>query len=351
MKTMKTFCKVRADYGGEFVEKPIPLCGDDQVLVKVVATSICGTDVHIYQWDNWAKSRVPVPQTMGHEFVGKIVEVGKFVSGYSVGETVAAETHIVCNSCEFCMNNQMHICENTKVLGVDVDGAFAEYIAIPAQNAIKVNYRKAPEFLSILEPLGNAVHTVNSTDVQGKTVAVVGCGPIGLMAIDVAKAYGAKAVYALEVNEYRLNKAKELHADAIINPLKENATQRIMELTNHKGVDVVCEMSGKDSAITEAFHYIKAGGHYAMLGVPSSLVTLNIATDIVFKGITIAGITGRRMFETWDQVNQLIDSNKLHLDKIVTHKISFDDIESGIHLMESGNCGKVVCMMDGDINE
>lgn len=351
MNTMKTFCKVKGAYGGEFVEKEIPHCGDDQVLIKVVATSICGTDVHIYQWDDWAQSRIPVPQTMGHEFVGKIVEVGKFVSGYSVGETVAAETHIVCNTCEFCMNNQMHICEQTKVLGVDIDGAFAEYIAIPAQNAIKVNPKKAPEFLSILEPLGNAVHTINSTSVKDKTVAIVGCGPIGLMAIDVAKAYGAKAVYALEVNEYRLHKAIELKADAIINPLKENAVEKIMELTNHKGVDVVCEMSGKDSAIIEAFKYIKAGGHYAMLGVPATHVTLNIATDIVFKGITIAGITGRRMFETWDQVSQLVDADRLHLDKIVTHKINFEDIEEGIHLMESGNCGKVVVLMEGVNNE
>ncbi len=350
MDTMKTFCKVEPARGGKFITKPIPVCGDDQVLIKVLATSICGTDVHIYQWDEWAKSRIPIPQTMGHEFVGKIVEVGKFVSGFSVNETVAAETHIVCNTCEFCMTNQMHICEKTKVLGVDTDGSFAQYIAIPAQNAIKVNPKIAPEYLCILEPLGNAVHTIFSTDVKDKTVAVVGCGPIGLMAIDVAKALNAKAVYALEVNEYRLNKAIELNADATINPIKEDAVKAIMKLTNGKGVDVVCEMSGNDTAIIEAFHYIKPGGHYAMLGVPSKHVSLNIATDIVFKGITVVGITGRRMFETWDQVTQLIDNKLLHLEKIVTHKINFDEIEEGMALMESGDCGKVVCMMPSDTN-
>lgn len=345
MDTMKTFCKVEPARGGQFVTKPVPVCGDDQVLIKVLATSICGTDVHIYQWDDWAKSRIPIPQTMGHEFVGKIIEVGKFVSGFSIGETVAAETHIVCNTCEFCMSNQMHICEKTKVLGVDTDGSFAQYIAIPAQNAIKVNPNIPPEYLCILEPLGNAVHTVFSTDVKNKTVAIVGCGPIGLMAIDVAKASKAKAVYALEVNDYRIDKATEIGADAVINPLKEDAIAAMMKLTNGKGVDVVCEMSGKDTAIIEAFKYIKPGGHYAILGVPSKLVTLNIATDIVFKGITVVGITGRRMFETWNQVTQLIDSKQLHLEKIVTHKIPFDEIAEGMELMESGNCSKVVCIM------
>lgn len=343
--TMKTFCKVEPEYGGKFVEKPIPTCADDEVLIRVVATSICGTDVHIYEWDNWAKSRIPIPQTMGHEFVGKIAKVGKFVSGYNIGDTVVAETHIVCNTCEFCISNKKHICENTKVLGVDTDGAFAEYIAIPAQNAIKVNPKINPEHLSILEPLGNAVHTVMSTDVTNKTVAVVGCGPIGLMAIDVAKANNAKAVYSIEVNDYRLYMAKELGADATINPLKEDVTKRIMELTNGKGVDVVCEMSGKESAIVSAFSYIKAGGHFAMLGVPSGSITINVATDIVFKGITIEGITGRRMFETWDQVNRLLDANVLHLDKIVTHQLPFDQLEEGMKLMESGNCGKVVLLM------
>jgi threonine 3-dehydrogenase len=343
--TMKTFCKVDPKYGGEFVNKPIPTCADDEVLIRVVATSICGTDVHIYEWNDWAKSRIPVPQTMGHEFVGKIVKVGKFVSGYSIGETVVAETHIVCNTCEFCVNNKKHICENAKVLGVDTDGAFAEYIAIPSQNAIKVNPVIEPEFLSILEPLGNAVHTVNSTNVDNKTVAIVGCGPIGLMAIDVARANKAKKVFAIEVNEYRLNKAKELGADAVINPLSENVKERIMELTDGRGVDVVCEMSGKESAITDAFSYIKAGGHFAMLGVPSGSITINVATDIVFKGITIQGITGRRMFETWDQMKYLLDADLLHLDKIVTHKLPFDQLEDGMNLMESGNCGKVVLFM------
>lgn len=350
--TMRTYCKVEAKRGGAFVDKPIPSCADDEVLIQVVATSICGTDVHIYEWNDWAKSRIPVPQTMGHEFVGKVVGVGKFVSGYSIGETVVAETHIVCNTCEFCVNNKKHICENTKVLGVDTDGAFAEFIAIPVQNAIKVNPRIAPEFLSILEPLGNAVHTVMSTDVAGKTVAIVGCGPIGLMAIDVARANHAKTIIAIEVNDYRLKLAKELNADYVINPLKENVKERIMELTNGKGVDVVCEMSGKESAIVDAFSYIKAGGYFAMLGVPSGTITINVANDIVFKGITIQGITGRRMFETWDQVKMLLDANALHLDKIVTHRLPFDQLEEGMALMESGNCGKVVLFLPkGGINE
>lgn len=345
MESMITFCKVAPQRGGEFVEKPIPTYHEDEVLIEVIATSICGTDVHIYQWDAWAQSRIPIPQTMGHEFVGKIIAKGSKVTTHQIGDVVVAETHIVCNECEFCLSNQAHICEKTQVLGVDRDGSFAQYIAIPASNAIKPTITTTIEHLSILEPLGNAVHTVLSGDVLGKTIAVVGCGPIGLMAIDVAKALGAKQVFGIEVNQVRLDLAMEIGADYVINPLKEDPIQRILELTNQKGVDVVCEMSGQPIAINQAYQYLKPGGRMAMLGVPSKEVTINVSRDIVFKGISIFGITGRKMFETWDQVKALLDSKKLHLDKIITHQLPFKDVVKGMELMESGNCGKVVLLM------
>lgn len=341
-QTMITLSKCAPQRGAEVKEKPVPEIGEDDILVKVLATSICGTDVHIYQWDAWSQSRIKPPQTMGHEFAGRVVKVGTRVKQVSLGDIVTAETHIVCNECEFCRSGNAHICQHTSVLGVDRDGAFAEYIAIPATNAIKANPSTPVEYLSVLEPLGNAVHTVLAQDVVGKSIAVVGCGPIGIMAVDVAKAAGASLVIAVDLNDYRLALAEQIGADACINPKHTDIIETVKSLTQGLGVDVVCEMSGNPIAIKQALSYLKYGGHMAMLGVPSQEVSINIANDIVFKGITIYGVTGRKMYSTWHQSLALVQSNKLHLDKIVTHVLPFEKYEDGFALMESGNCGKVV---------
>jgi threonine 3-dehydrogenase len=241
-----------------------------------------------------------------------------------------------------CRSGNGHICQNTQIIGVDTDGAFAEYVKIPEDNAIINDPNVPAKYLSIQEPLGNAVHTVLSGDIIGKTIAVVGCGPIGLMAVDVARAVGAKKVIAIEVNDYRLNLAKELGADVAINPIEDDVIAEVLEATNGLGVDVVAEMSGNPKAIQQALKYIKLGGRMSMLGLPNKEVKLNIADDIVFKGIQIHGIVGRKLYETWNQVQGLLESNSLHLDKIITHEFPLENFEEAMELMGEGNCGKII---------
>jgi len=340
---MLVFQKRDPQAGGIFTQAPMPLVKDDEVLIQVLYTSICGTDFHIYKWDEWSQSRVKPPTIMGHEFVGQVIEVGPHNTTHQINDIVVAETHIVCNECEYCKANHAHICKNTKVIGVDTDGCFAQYIALPAQNALIMNDLDVPlEQLSMLEPLGNAVHTINSTNVFNKSVVINGCGPIGLMAIDVAKANGAKQVIVIDVNLYRLDLAKKLQADVVLNANEVNVVDTILDLTHGYGVDVVAEMSGHPKAISDAFKFLKDGGHMAMLGVASHPFMMDISKDIVFKGITIAGITGRRMFETWDQIKDYLKRDALHLDIIHTHTLPFISLELGMEYMASGQCGKVV---------
>ena len=344
---MISLSKIEAKKGMELVMKDIPSIKDDEILVKVLAASVCGTDVHIYTWDNWAQNRIKhIPQTMGHELAGEVVKIGSRVTSLKLGDIVSAETHIVCNECEFCLTGRSHICKNTSVLGVDRDGAFAQFIAIPATNAWKNDPSIPPEYLSIQEPLGNAVHTVLAQDVIGKTVAVVGVGPIGIMAVDVAKAVGAARVIAIDVNEYRLNLAKKIGADVCLNALDKDLVQHVLDLTDGAGVDVVCEMSGNGIALNQALDYLKLGGHLSILGVPTKKIEIDVANHIVFKGITIHGITGRKMYETWYQVKGLIESGKLHLKELVTHVLPYTQYEEAFSLMESGQCGKIVLMFN-----
>ncbi|MCK8060987.1 MULTISPECIES: L-threonine 3-dehydrogenase [unclassified Fusibacter] len=339
---MKAIIKQTPAEGATLVEIAKPKVGEREVLIKVQATSICGTDFHIYKWDEWSQNRIKTPQVMGHEFAGEVIAIGDKVTKVKLGDIVSAETHIVCEVCELCQTGNAHICKDTLILGVDTQGTFAEYVVIPEQNAWLNDKDVSPEYLCIQEPLGNAVHTVLSGEIIGKTIAVVGCGPIGLMAVDVAKASGAAKVIAIEINDYRANLAGEIGADVVLNPMKDDVIARVLEETGGLGVDVVAEMSGNKIAINQALKYIKLGGRMSMLGIPNGKVELDIATDVVFKGITIHGIVGRRMYDTWYQVKGLIQSGKLHLDKIVTHKMPMDDFQKGMDLMESGNCGKVV---------
>jgi len=313
-----------------------------EVLIKVNSVSFCGTDSHIYNYDNWAKNRLKLPLTVGHEFTGEIIKIAKDVERVKLGDIVSAETHIICNECEFCLRGEGHICENTKIIGVDIDGCFAEYIKIPAQNCFISDKKHNPLHLSVQEPLGNAVHTVCHFPIEDRSVVILGCGPIGLMGVDVARAYKAKTVIAIEVNEYRRNLARELGADYVINPLTENTYEKVMEYTNHKGVDIICEFSGNKTAIETAFKYIKPGGGLSMLGLPSELICINVSDDIVFKGIHIYGVVGRRIYETWHQVKALLDHNMLHLDKIITHQFPLSKIEEAAEVMNNKNCGKII---------
>lgn len=340
---MKAVVKQRPGWGADLVIKDIPKIGPRDVLVKVKATSICGTDYHIYSWDEWSQKRIKLPRVMGHEFVGEVVEVGKDVTHVKVGDLVSAETHVVCERCVQCRTGNAHICQNTYILGVDTDGAFAEYVAIPESNAW-INDKDVPvEILSIQEPLGNAVHTALSGEIAGKTVAVVGCGPLGLMAIPVCKVTGAAAVYAIEPSEYRMELAHKMGADRVINPLKEDVIKEILRETDGMGVEVVLEMSGNVKAIQDAFEYIANGGRMSLLGIPSKNVELDLANKVVFKGLTIHGITGRRMYDTWYKVKGLLKAGlRKAIEPVITHKLPLEEYDKGMELMKNATCGKVV---------
>ena len=344
---MNAFIKETRDVGFKKVKKPIPdQLKPDEVLIKVLATSICGTDVHIYKWDRWSQGRIKPPLTIGHEFSGRVIKVGTEVTTVKVGDIVSAETHIVCGTCEFCKRKEFHICENTKIIGVDTDGCFAEYAKMPAYNLIVNHTNTEPKYLSIHEPLGNAVHPMLHFDIVDKTVAVVGCGPIGLMGVNIAKAMKSKKIIAIEVNDYRIKLAKELGADVVINPLKEDVVKRVLEETDGRGVDVVTEFSGNKQAIEQSFKYVKAGGKMSLLGIVSSNIEIDLSTDVVFKGVSIYGVVGRRMFETWDQLTEMIKHKQLNLEKIITHFYPFEQMEEAMATMISGNSGKVVLVLE-----
>ncbi|SCY94915.1 L-threonine 3-dehydrogenase [Alkaliphilus peptidifermentans] len=346
---MKVIIKAEAGEGAELSEMKIPQIGPKDVLVKVLATSICGTDYHIYSWDEWSKKRIKPPYVMGHEFAGEVIEIGKDVTAIKVGDIISAETHIVCGVCDLCTTGNAHICKDTAILGVDTNGTYAEYVAIPESNAWKNPKGIDPAYLAVQEPLGNAVHTVMAGEIIGKTIAVVGCGPIGIMAVAVAKAVSAAKVIAIEVNEYRLDLAGKLGADILINPLEEDPVKRILEETNGLGVDVVAEMSGNALAIQQALKYIKLGGRMSLLGIPTKEVSIDLANDVVFKGITMQGIVGRKMYDTWFQVKGLIESGNLNLEPIITHRLPMEDFKEGFELMKQGNCGKVVLYPNNEI--
>lgn len=324
---------------------------DHEVLIKIKSVSFCGTDSHIYRFDHWAETNLNWPLIVGHEFSGEVIKLGKNVARVKLGDIVSAETHIICNECEFCLRGEGHICENTKIIGVNRDGCFAEYIKLPEQNCIVNNGSDNELYLSVQEPLGNAVHTVTHFDVKNKDVVILGCGPIGLMGIDVAKAYGAKKVIAIEVNAYRRGIAKDLDANVIINPMEEDVFQRVMEETNHRGADVVCDFSGNKGAIESAFKYVKRGGGLSLLGLPNENISIDLANDVVFKGINIYGVVGRRIYDTWDKVSELVKNNLLHFDKFVTHQFPLSKIVDAAKVMAEKNCGKIILFPGDDLSE
>ncbi len=320
----------------EIEEPEVP---EGWALVKVLKASICGTDVHIYQWNEWSQKRMKPPVTIGHEFVGKVLKVNKGTRRVQEGDIVSAESHVVCHVCRMCRRNMYHACENTRIIGVHMDGAFAEYIAIPEENLVKLPASVPLEAGSVLEPFGNAVHTVQSVDVRGKRVVVTGAGPIGVMAIPVAKALGAVEIIATDLSDYRLKLASDVGADVVVNVKEQDPVQIVQNLG---GADVVLEMSGSEKALNQGLEMIVPGGEMAILGLPDNLVSLDLANNVVSKGITIRGITGRRLWETWDLGVSLVSSGKVDLKKVITHQFDFKDYEAAFSAMMSGNSGKVV---------
>lgn len=344
---MKAIAKVQAGPGAQIIDVPEPqITRSDQIKVRVLATSICGTDYHIYSWDRWAAGRVKPPRIIGHEFAGEIVEVGADVMHLRVGDYVSGESHWVCGHCKQCLLNERHVCANTKILGVDVDGCFAPYVVVPQGSAWK-NDRAVPPYLAcIQDPLGNAVHTTLAGEVIGRSVAILGCGPIGIFAVAVAQTAGASDVIATDTREYRLDLAKQLGADLTVDVTREDLERTIAERTNGEGVDVVLEMSGAPSAIRQAMRIARRGGRVSLLGIPAQPVELDMAEDMIFKGLLVQCIVGRRLYETWDTMRALLASGRLNIEPAITHKLPFEEFDHGMALMRDGMCGKVVFEME-----
>jgi threonine 3-dehydrogenase len=339
---MKALRKMRSQSGLELVETEIPQIKSHEVLIKVIKRSICGTDLHIYKWDEWSKNRIKPPVTTGHEFYGEIVETGSEVEHYKKGDLVTAEMHIVCHQCFQCRTGNAHLCENVVILGVDGDGAFADYLAVPEINLWRVPSEIDPELAAIYDPFGNAVHTVMAGPTAGKCFLILGGGPIGIAAIPVAKAAGASMVILSELIEYRKSLGKKMGADCIIDPSKENLPEIVKDMTKGQGVDVVLEMSGHPKAIDQGFKSIRKGGRYSLLGIPSKPITINFAKDIIFPGILLQGVNGRRMYETWFQMDAFLISGKVDLKPLITHRFKMEDFKEAFEIGLSGNSGKII---------
>jgi len=342
MATMKALVKSEQARGLSLRRVEIPTITEDhEVLVKVKYASICGTDLHIYQWNEWAKNRINTPQISGHEFSGEVIGVGKAVKGVQIGDFISAETHIPCGYCRLCRTGNMHICRNMKILGVDTDGVFAEYAKVPEVVLWKNSPALSQHFASVQEPLGNAVFTVTTGGVAGRSVLITGAGPIGLMAIQVAKALGAGPIIVSEVKDYRLDMAAKNGADYVFNPTKEDVFRKVKDITNEEGVEVALEMSGNEKALALCIDALLPSGHISALGVFDKPFPIDI-NKVIFKNITLYGITGRKMFETWYIASSLLLNKRVDLNKIVTHLLPLEEWEKGFLLMEQGNCGKVV---------
>lgn len=343
MSKMKAVAKTKPAPGAEIIEIDVPKPGPDAVLVRVLATSICGTDLHIFEWNEWAKSRIKnFPQVMGHELCGEIVESGRNVKNLKKGAIISAETHIACGHCLLCHTGNAHICINGRIFGVDIDGVFAEYAVVPASNAWVLDDKIPKDYASVMEPLGNAVHTVLAGDITGQNVLVTGCGPIGLMSIAVARICGATQILATEINDYRIELAGKVGADYVLNPKTDNIVSRIKKETEGLGVDVVLEMSGNPTAIRQAFQALRPGGRYSILGIPDEPMEIDLGKDIVFKYATVQGINGRLMFSTWYKTSRFLSSGRLDLEPIITHRLPLVEYEKGMELMKTGNCGKIL---------
>src|SRR5271156_365249 len=340
--TMKALRKMTAGKGLQIDEVAIPSIGPTDVLVRVKAASICGTDLHIYGWDRWSQSRIKPPVTLGHEFCGVVERVGEEVSAVKPGDFVSAEMHVNCGHCHQCRLGQAHICQNLKIIGIDLDGAFAEFVKIPATNIWKLDPAIPERYGAILDPLGNAVHTVLAGAIAGQTVLVTGCGPIGLMAIAVAKACGSSTVFATETNAQRRAMALKMGADVVINPAAEDAVARILSETSGTGGDALLEMSGNPTAIQQGFAALRAGGRASLLGIPTENVPLDLVKDVIFKGATVQGIYGRRMYETWVQMTALLKAGRLNLEPLFGEQTSLENFEGAFAMLQKGLAGKVL---------
>jgi threonine 3-dehydrogenase len=341
-KMMHALMKTGPGPGLGLVSRPIPKPGSGEVLIKVTAASICGTDSLIYEWADWAANRMSTPRIIGHEFAGVIEELGHGVSGWKKGERVSAESHIFCGRCLQCTTGRREVCREVRILGVDTDGAFAGYLVMPSANLWRNHPGIPDEIATIQEPLGNAVDTTLAEDVTGKSVLITGAGPIGLMCAALARACGAELIIVSDPNPYRRNLAKKLGADVALDPKKQSVPQAALELTKGSGVEVFLEISGASTALADGLTALTPGGRASLLGIYHGPERVDLNSLVIFKRIRIYGITGRKVFQTWHTLSGLLSSGRLKLDKLITHRMPMTGFEKAFDLMARGKCGKVV---------
>ncbi len=339
---MKAIAKTKRKKGMELINVPTPQIGSRDVLIKVTLTSICGTDVHIYDWTHWARHRFTPPRIIGHEFVGIVEKIGNEVTLIEVGDRVSAESHISCGHCYQCSNGYSEVCRNLKLLGVDYEGALSEYLVLPEHVLWKNNMNIPDKWAAIQEPFGNAIDTVMAEDVSAKTILILGAGPIGLFATGIARASGASLIIVSDPNNYRLAISKKMGAHMALNPGKKDLTSLIFDATNNNGVDVVLEFSGNNQALNQGLKVITPGGRISILGIYEKRVSIDLNKEVIFKKIRIYGITGRKVFSTWHKTSRFLSSGIVNPDPILTHQFPLKDYEKGIKLMRDGKCGKVI---------
>lgn len=337
---MKSLVKAKREPGIWMQDVPVPEYGVNDVLIKIKKTAICGTDIHIYKWDDWAQATIPVPMTVGHEFYGEIVEVGKEVQGLKVGQRVSGEGHITCGFCRNCRAGKRHLCRNTLGVGVNRPGCFAEYLAIPATNVIALPDNITGDQASILDPLGNAAHCALAFDVVGEDVLITGAGPIGIMAVAIVKHIGARHIVITDVNDYRLDLARKMGATRAVNVSNEKLDDVIAELGMVEGFDIGLEMSGNPAALNDMMRTMNHGGHVAILGIPPQATPVDW-NQVIFKGLVIKGIYGREMYETWYKMIAMLQSG-LTIEPVMTHHFPVDQYEHAFEIMASGQSGKVI---------
>jgi len=339
---MRAVLKAAAGPGFSIAEvaDPVPP-GPGQAVIRVEAASVCGTDVHLWDWNPWAASRVHPPRIMGHELGGEVVAVGEGVTQTHPGSKVAVETHIVCGHCPECQRGDFHVCANTRILGVDVDGAFAGHVTVPAHNLWPAPPGQPPEVAALMEPFGNAVHACSCGRLRGQTVAVFGCGPIGLCCVAIARAENASRIVAVDRNTYRLELARRMGADALVDASAGDVEAGVATAARGS-LDCALEMSGAPSAVVAATRLVRPGGWISLLGIGDAPAMLDLSRDVVMKGLTLFGVTGRRMFSTWEQTTAYLSDGGVDVGPLLTHRMPMEDIASAIALIKSGQCGKVV---------
>jgi threonine 3-dehydrogenase len=337
---MKALVKAKRERGIWMQDIPMPDVGHNDVLIRVNRSAICGTDIHIYQWDDWAQHTIPVPLAVGHEFSGTIVECGIEVKGFEPGDRVSAEGHITCGVCRNCRAGRRHLCMNTKGVGVNRPGAFAEYIAVPAFNVFKLPDAVTDDMAAILDPLGNATHTALSFDLVGEDVLITGAGPIGIMAVAIARYAGARHIVITDVNDYRLELARNMGASVALNVTRDSIDDTMRALGMEEGFDVGMEMSGNPTAFRDLLRTMHHGGKVALLGIPPDDTAIDW-NQVIFKGLILKGIYGREMFETWYKMSSMLQSG-LNIEPVITHHFGIDEFEPAFQLMESGQSGKVI---------